>query len=181
MKKIILCAFLLTVILAPAKARVNEHAYPETWLQYAPAVFMLSAAELGCRGGKSSEHTFLDRAVNVAFTYAIQTGVTYPLKWMIDEQRPDGSAWNSFPSGHSGAAFAGAEMIRMEYGWGWGTLFYASAVATATLRVVHKRHWWWDTVAGAVIGIGSAHLGRLCTDKFMIYVSPNSIALTYRF
>lgn len=178
MKKLFIVTALMLLLFDPAKARVNEYAYPETYLQYVPAVFMLAAGELG---GVKSEHVFVDRLVNTVSTYLIQAAVVYPVKWIVHEERPDGSAFNSFPSGHSAATFAGAEMIRQEYGWGWGAVFYASAVATATLRVVHNRHWWWDTVAGAAIGIGSAHLGRLCTDKLMICISPNSVALTYRF
>lgn len=169
---------MMLIVIRPAKAGItDELQYPETYLQYVPVVFMLGAAELGAH----SEHQFVDRTVNVACTYIVQIAVTRTLKWSVNEQRPDGSAWNSFPSGHSAAAFAGAEMIRQEYGWGWGALFYASAAATATLRVVHNRHWWWDTLAGAVIGVGSAHLGRFATDKLMVYFTPNSVGVTYTF
>lgn len=131
--------------------------------------------------GAHCEHDFKHRVFNVAFTYLAQTALVYPLKWTIDEVRPDGSAHNSFPSGHTAAVFAGAELIRMEYGWGWGALFYANAAFVGTMRVVHKRHWWWDAAAGAVLGIGSAHLGKLAADGLYIRLSPNSITLTYSF
>ena len=77
----------------------------------------------------------------------------------MGEERPDGSAFNSFPSGHSATAFMGAELVRHEYGWGWGGAAYALATSVAVLRVVHQRHWWWDTLAGAGVGILSANIG----------------------
>lgn len=36
------------------------------------------------------------------------------------------------------------------------------AIGVGIGRVIHNRHWWWDCVVGAGIGIGSAALGSLC-------------------
>ncbi|MGN1226760.1 MAG: phosphatase PAP2 family protein [Candidatus Cryptobacteroides sp.] len=158
-------------------AKVNEYQYPETYLQYTPAVFMLVAGAIGA----DCEHDFSYRLLNTACVYAAQALVVYPLKWTVDERRPDGSAWNSFPSGHTAATFAGAEMIRMEYGNFWGGVFYTGALFTGVMRVVHQRHWWWDVAAGAVIGVASAHLGKLASDKISLALSPTSFSLTYNF
>ena len=84
------------------------------------------------------------------------------LKNVVKEERPDGSAFNSFPSGHTTLAFAGAELLRRHYGNAWGALGYSMAIGVGIGRVIHNRHWWWDCVAGAGIGIGSAALGSLC-------------------
>lgn len=159
------------------KAKVNEYQYPETYLQYTPAVFMLVAGALGAE----SEHDFSYRLLNTACVYAAQSLVVYPLKWTVDERRPDGSAWNSFPSGHTAATFAGAEMIRLEYGNLWGGVFYTGALFTGVMRVAHQRHWWWDVAAGAVIGVACAHLGKLASDKISLAFSPASFSLTYTF
>lgn len=170
------CLALLLCLSFGARAQVNEYRFVETYLQYTPAVFMLAAA-----WGVDHEHDFTYRLLNAACVYATQAAIVYPLKWTIDEQRPDGTAWNSFPSGHTAATFAGAEMIRLEYGNLWGALFYAGALYTGVMRVVHQRHWWWDVAAGAAIGVASAHLGKWASDKIMCTFGPTSFSLTYNF
>lgn len=81
---------------------------------------------------------------------------TYGLKYAIDEQRPNGHG-QSFPSGHTSVAFAGAEFIRKEYGWGWGVPAYVSAGVVGWSRVEAGKHWTHDVLAGAAIGILSNH------------------------
>ena len=171
-------ALLLLLLPFSGKAKVNEYKYLETYLQYTPAVFMLVAGSLNA---VDCEHDFTYRLLNATCVYATQAAIVYPLKWTIDEQRPDGTAWNSFPSGHTAATFAGAEMIRLEYGNVWGGIFYAGALYTGVMRVVHQRHWWWDVAAGAVIGVASAHLGKYASERIMIAISPTSFSLTYNF
>ncbi len=160
-----------------SRAQVNEYKFFETYCQYAPVAFVLCSGALGIE----SKHGFVDRTLNMATSFLYHTAVVYPLKWCIKEKRPDGSAYNSFPSGHTAATFSGAELIRMEYGWVWGSVFYANAVLVGAMRVVHHRHWWWDVAAGAAIGIASAHVGRVTTDALMLRISPTSLSLTYNF
>jgi hypothetical protein len=81
---------------------------------------------------------------------------TYGLKYSIDEQRPNGHG-ESFPSGHTAIAFAGAEFIRKQYGWGWGLPAYVSAGIVGWSRVEAGKHWTHDVLAGAAIGILSNH------------------------
>lgn len=83
----------------------------------------------------------------------VATGV---LKVTVNETRPDGGRY-SFPSGHASTAFAGAEFIRKEYGWGWGTPAYLAASFVAWSRVDAKRHYTHDVLAGAAIGILANH------------------------
>ncbi len=175
--KVIVLSLVLLVVGCKCKARVNEYKFFETYCQYAPAVFVLCSGAVGIE----SKHAFVDRTMNLALTTLISTAIVYPLKWTIKESRPDGTAYNSFPSGHTAATFAGAELVRMEYGWGWGALFYANAIMVGTMRVVHHRHWWWDVATGAAIGMGSAHLGRLATDRINLLITPSSFSLTYNF
>lgn len=79
-----------------------------------------------------------------------------PVKYLIGEQRSDGSARNSFPSGHTATAFVGAELVRLEYGGWWGAAAYGVAVTTALMRIYNDRHWFNDLLGGAAIGIFSA-------------------------
>lgn len=98
-------------------------------------------------------------------------------KRLIIEERPDGG-FLSFPSGHTAAAFTGAELIRLHYGWGWGAGAYALATAVGVSRVVHRRHWWWDVAAGAALGVACANLSvKCCRAWFAPKVDPQSGAL----
>ena len=137
-------------------AQNREYSYPETWMQFTPAVFHLGAAELGLK----CESSFAERAVRATLAYASQTAICYPLKTLIREERPDGSRYNSFPSAHTASAFTGAELVRSDYGNGPGSAFYACGIYVAAMRVQHRRHWWWDTVAGASIGVASVYIAR---------------------
>lgn len=82
--------------------------------------------------------------------------VTYALKYSIDAERPNGSG-QSFPSGHTAAAFTGAEFIRIHYGNWSGAAAYVAAGFTGWSRVATGNHWPRDVAAGAVIGILSNH------------------------
>lgn len=137
-------------------AQNREYSYPETWMQFTPAVFHLGAAELGLK----CESSFAERAVTATLAYGTEAIICYTLKTLIREERPDGSRFNSFPSAHTAAAFTGAELIRGDYGNGPGSAFYAGGIYVAAMRVQHRRHWWWDTVAGASIGVASVYIAR---------------------
>lgn len=80
----------------------------------------------------------------------------YLLKYTVNKRRPDGSDNMSFPSNHTGAAFAGAVFVQRRYGWKWAVPAYAAAVYVGWGRVYAKRHDVWDVLAGAAIGAGSA-------------------------
>ena len=78
------------------------------------------------------------------------------LKHGTYQLRPDGSTYNSFPSGHTTTAFIGAEMMNQEFGWRspwYSVAGYAMASGTAALRIVNNRHWLSDVIAGAGIGM----------------------------
>ena len=84
----------------------------------------------------------------------------FTLKTFTASKRPDSDATNSFPSGHTATAFLGAELVRLEYGTGWAIGAYSIATLTAVMRVYHDRHRIEDTLAGAGIGILSAHIAH---------------------
>jgi membrane-associated phospholipid phosphatase len=84
-------------------------------------------------------------------------------KALIDEERPDNSDDDSFPSGHTANAFASATTLHRRYGRKNG--FPAKAVATynGVARERARKHHWYDVLAGAVIGGAS---GWFFTDAF---------------
>lgn len=149
------CCF-RTVAQGKSETIINEAGYPEMYIQYVPVAMDFG---LGLAGVKS-RHNFLDRLVMGGMAYVSETILVNGIKLAVNETRPDGTANNSFPSGHTATAFTGAELTRIEYGWGWGGGAYGIAAATGALRIVHNRHWWWDCVAGVGIGILSAHIAN---------------------
>ena len=90
------------------------------------------------------------------------------LKAIIKEDRPDHSDNKSFPSGHAAMAFAAARSIDKEFRKEniWIPIAgYAAATAVGIERVANKHHHWYDVVAGAAVGVGSAELTWWLSDK----------------
>jgi len=128
----------------------------DEYFQYVPTA---SHILLGFIPGIKSRHNFRDRALAAITANILMAAMTNTMKYTIKEQRPDSHKRNSFPSGHTATAFTGAELMRIDYGWGPGMAAYAVASTTAFLRVWNKRHWVGDVLAGAGIGILSAQAG----------------------
>ena len=109
--------------------------------------------------GVEAEHPFKERLAATATSGIFVVGSVYALKYFVDRERPLGGRMDSFPSGHSAIAFWGAEIVREEYGWGWGIGAYAIAGGVAALRLYHDQHWPTDVLAGAAIGVLGARIG----------------------
>jgi len=102
----------------------------------------------------------------------------YALKYAVGREGPDRTSdpnqWrkgggNSFPSAHSTAAFAVgtvlAESGSDDYRWMRRVLGYGLGAATGYERLKHNAHWLSDTVAGAALGIASAHFAMNRRDR----------------
>ena len=87
-----------------------------------------------------------------AYSFAATEASVFGLKSVIDERRPNGSNKNSFPSGHSAAAFSGAVFIHRRYGIQRAILPYAMAGFVGYSRIASDMHYLHDVAAGAVIG-----------------------------
>lgn len=105
-----------------------------------------------------------------AYSIGAAEGVSVLGKTLVDEERPDNSDNNSFPSGHSAKAFASATTLYRRYGWRTGVPAYALATLTAAARVAARKHHWYDVVAGAAIGSAS---GWFFTDAYNDKVQVN--------
>jgi membrane-associated phospholipid phosphatase len=88
---------------------------------------------------------------------ALTLGVTYGLKYTVNEKRPNGGG-QSFPSAHTSISFSSAEFMRKRYGWEYGIPAYAAASFVAYSRVEAGEHHPHDVVAGAAIGIVSSYI-----------------------
>lgn len=127
----------------------------DNYLQYAPVVMDLGLGLLGAK----AEHGFWDRLIEASIAHVALGASSGLMKELIHSPRPNGVDDRSFPSGHADLVFAGAELVRMEYGWGWGGAAYAAATTVAVMRLYNNWHWAGDVVAGAGLGILCAHIG----------------------
>ena len=120
--------------------------------QYLPAVSVYGLGALGIKG----KNNLRDKSIILATSYLIMGLSVESLKKITHVERPDGSSFNSFPSGHTATAFMGAEFMYQEYKdvspW-YGIAGYAVAAGTGAFRVYNNRHWVTDVIAGAGIGI----------------------------
>ncbi|NDI99395.1 phosphatase PAP2 family protein [Flavobacterium sp. LaA7.5] len=125
--------------------------------QYAPFVSVYALNAAGIKG----KNNFTDRTTVIVTSYLIVGGTVMGLKSLTRVKRPDGSSRNSFPSGHTATAFAGAEFLWQEYKdvsiW-YGIAGYAVASGTGLFRMYNDRHWLTDVAAGAGIGILSTKI-----------------------
>lgn len=124
----------------------------DNYLPYIPA---LSFYTLKLSGVKSKS-SYVDYTLKASLAYMINTGIVHTLKNTTNVLRPDGSTYNSFPSGHTSNAFVGAELMHQEFGqqsiW-YSVAGYSIATTIAYLRIYNNRHWFSDVVMGAGLGI----------------------------
>lgn len=146
-----------TQISAEVKEDIDKKTTVDDFSQWSPAasVFILDAF------GVEAKHNLKNRTVLFATSFAIMSTTVLSLKSITKIERPDGSSKNSFPSGHTATAFAGAEFLWQEYKdksvW-YGIAGYAVATGTGLFRIYNNRHWLTDVAAGAGIGILSTKI-----------------------
>lgn len=127
----------------------------DDYLQYLPVAAHVGISLVGTKAC----HPFRERIAITATAYAAMGLMVNVTKYAVREKRPDSGARNSFPSGHTATAFMGAELVRKEYGNAYGAGAYVFATGIALLRLYNDRHWLNDIIAGAGVGILSAHIG----------------------
>lgn len=131
---------------------IDQKITVDDFAQYVPAVSAFALDPMGVE----AKHSLRDRAVIMATSYLILSSTVLGLKSLTKIERPDGTSRNSFPSGHTATAFAGAEFLLQEYKdqsiW-YGIAGYAVATGTGLFRMYNNRHWLTDVAAGAGIGI----------------------------
>lgn len=125
--------------------------------QYVPAASVYALNLVGVKG----RHNFKDRTIILGLSTVFMAASVNGLKYTARVERPDKSAKNSFPSGHTAVAFMGAEFLWQEYKdvsiW-YGIAGYAVATGTGVFRMYNNKHWFGDVAFGAGIGILSTKL-----------------------
>ncbi len=121
---------------------------------------------------------------------ALATGISSGLKYSIGRNRPDiggtnlefrpFSGSNSFPSGHTAAAFAIATAVADQTTDGWSDyVLYGAATVTALSRINDNRHWTSDVLIGGLIG----HLSAKWVGRQMgpVRLAPTGVSVNLQF
>ena len=184
--------FLFLLLTLPTCGQQHRSSTADDVLQHVPmaTVFALKVCGLQSKGGANGDSQWGELALTAAASYAVATAVTWSAKQLVNERRPDGSDCRSFPSGHATYAFAGATMLRHEYGHlsPWVTVGgYGLAVLVAADRVRLDRHYIHDVCAGAAVGVAATELTYLLKRKLMrsqavdVSITGSSLAFRYTF
>lgn len=145
----------------------------DNYTQYLPAAMVYGLNMAGVEG----KHNLKDRTLIYATSQLIAASVVLPLKFITQEERPDGSNALSFPSGHTTTAFSSAQFLFREYR---DTHFWLSisgypiAIFTGVYRALNNKHWVGDIVAGAGFGILSTELAYWLYPKLKQWLFKNN-------
>ncbi len=97
------------------------------------------------------------RAILMAKATTYSSLMITVMKYSIREKRPDGSARNSFPSGHATTIFAFAGIIGIEHEWYYAVPAYAVGAFVNYSRLNDNKHYLKDVLAGTTIGLAYAY------------------------
>lgn len=149
----------------------------DDFLQYTPAVSVYALNAIGIKG----KNNFKDRTVILGTSMLLMATTVYALKHSTNVKRPDGADTNSFPSGHTALAFAGAEFMYQEFKdvsiW-YGISGYVVATATGAFRMYNNKHWLTDVAAGAGIGILSTKAAYWLSPMINRHIFPSMTGKT---
>jgi membrane-associated phospholipid phosphatase len=127
-------------------ATVHAHAGDDIQAAGDILQFVLPAAAAGLTLGYRDGQGALEFGESAALTL----GVTYGLKYAVNERRPNGGN-QSFPSGHTSISFSAAEFMRERYGWQYGVPAYALASFVGYSRVESREHYAHDGILSSYI------------------------------
>ena len=119
-------------------------------------------------------------ATQLVYSFAATQATVHGLKYIIDAERPDGSANDSFPSGHTASAFSGATFIHKRYGLESAIVPYLLAGFTGYSRIYADKHYFHDVLAGAVIsGLFTWLFVSEYDSGIQLSVGPDSVNLGF--
>ena len=128
------------------------------------------------------EHSDKDGRIQFYKSSVATILTTHFLKQTIDKPRPDGTNNNSFPSGHTSAAFSGATFIHKRYGFNKAWPVYVVASFVGYSRVYAEKHYWEDVLAGAILaGINTWIFTSPLLENAGASIQENQINLQFQF
>jgi hypothetical protein len=132
----------------------------ESYFQVTPILMVYALNLVGVTG----KNRFIDRTALLGLSGGILVMTEGLTKKFSHRLRPNKGDYLSFPSGHTGLAFMGAEFMAQEYDakspW-YGVAAYGIGTTTGIFRLYNRDHWFSDVVAGAGFGIVSTKLAYL--------------------
>lgn len=107
-------------------------------------------------------------------SFAANVGATLLLKAAVDDERPDGSDDDAFPSGHASMAFQAAGFLHRRYGARKAWPAYVLAGFAGWSRIDADEHDEADVLAGAALGAASAFLlaDRIGEGRVTVSAAP---------
>jgi membrane-associated phospholipid phosphatase len=132
----------------------------ESYFQVAPILIVYALNLVGVTG----KNRFVDRTALLGLSGGILVITEGLTKKLSHRRRPNNGDYLSFPSGHTGLAFMGAEFMAQEYDARsplYGVVAYGIGTTTGVFRLYNRDHWFSDVVAGAGFGIISTKLAYL--------------------
>jgi len=155
------------------KEHIDFRSTIDDFSQYTPLASIFILDFVGIHG----KNQLKDKAIIASTAYLIMGISVSAIKKISNIERPDGSSFNSFPSGHTATAFMGAELLFQEYkdvSYWYGISGYLIASGTGAFRMINNRHWFSDVAAGAGIGILSAKLSYWLFPKINKIFTKNN-------
>lgn len=157
--------------------RPHKLIHADNYLMLTPAITVYGLNAIGIKG----KNNFKDRTMILLISNIFQNTTVFTIKKLSHQLRPDGSNYNSFPSGHTATAFTSAEFLYQEYKnvspW-YGVAGYAMAATTGFLRMYNNKHWFSDVVAGAGIGIASVKITYWLYPKIKTWLFRDKLSHT---
>ena len=143
-----------------------RHHYDD-WTQYAPAAVMVGLKTCGYKGRSTWGRMLVSDAFSVAAMAAMVNGV----KYSVQRLRPDESAYNSFPSGHTSSAFAAcAAILFLNKKMGIPAMVFAAIMGFS--RIYVEVHYCTDVLFGVLVG-GICALIAVLIVKFLFPIVGN--------
>ncbi len=124
----------------------------DDYLIVAPVAAVYGMNAFGLKG----KHNFYDRTAILLKAELMGLAIVAPVKMLSDRQRPNGTTYDSFPSGHTAKAFISATFMHREYGHlsPWYSIGgYAVAASVGALRILNNKHYLSDVLYGGAVGI----------------------------
>lgn len=128
------------------------HTHADDYLAFTPLALTYGFEAIGMR----PKTDILNRSVIVLKSELLLLVSVGVLKNATHILRPDSSHHNSFPSGHTAQAFAGAALLSQEYGYRYKWVpwvAYGMATSVGVLRIANNKHYLSDVLMGAGLGI----------------------------